>query len=342
MKQTVHIIGGGLAGLSLALGLRRQDVPVVVHEAGNYPRHRVCGEFILGVTDADLDLLGISDALADARRHDVCAWFAGNTAVANRHMPLAARAISRFRLDDRLANMARQNGVELRCGERLNLPREAGWVQAAGRVKQARGNWLGLKAHYRNLPLAAGLEMHLGHGGYVGLTAVEDGRVNVCALLPQSTGAGGNKLTLLPQRLRDIGLSAISDRLLQAEVQPESITGVTHFTLGWQPLANSGEFVLGDSQAMIPPFTGAGMSMAFESAARSVPFLVDWAEGRSNWSEAMAGAQRATAKAFRPRMKWAHLVHRALLSRAGPLLLKASVGWRLAPFDSLVRVLRGA
>ncbi len=342
MKQTVHIIGGGLAGLALALGLRRQEVPVVVHEAGSYPRHRVCGEFILGVTDEDLALLGIAPALADAARHDVCAWFAGNAAVANRQMPLAARAISRFRLDDRLATMATEAGAELRCGERLDLPKEAGWVLAAGRVKQADGNWLGLKAHYRNLPLTAGLEMHLGRGGYVGLTAVEDGLVNVCALLPKATGGGGNKLTLLPQRLQDIGLSAIAERLLRAEVQPESITGVSHFTLGWQPLANSGEFVLGDSQAMIPPFTGAGMSMAFEAAARSLPSLVAWAEGRIDWSEATASAQRATAKAFGSRMKWAQLVHRALLSPAGPLLLKASVGWRLAPFDSLVRVLRGA
>ena len=123
MKQTIHIIGGGLAGLSLAIGLRRHEVPVVVYEAGNYPRHRVCGEFILGVSDADLTLLGIEDCVADAQRHRQCAWFAGNDQVALRSMPMAARAISRFELDQRLANHATQLGVEIRCGTRCELPR---------------------------------------------------------------------------------------------------------------------------------------------------------------------------------------------------------------------------
>ncbi len=342
MNAPIHIIGGGLAGLALALGLRRQEVPVVLHEAGNYPRHRVCGEFILGVGDEDLALLGLTEALADSRRHSECAWFAGNALVATRHMPLAARAISRHRLDARLAEEARKLGVDLRCGERLTLPAEAGWVQAAGRVKQSGGQWLGLKAHYRNLPLTAGLEMHLGRGGYVGLTAVEDGRVNVCALLPQTSASGGDRATLLPQRLREIGLTEISDRLLRADIVVESITGVSHFALGWQPAPPSAQLVLGDSHAMIPPFTGAGMSMAFESAARSLPFLVAWSQGNISWPEAVTKAQQALQQSFHSRMRWAHWVHRALLSSVGPLLLKASVGWRLAPFDSLVRVLRGA
>ena len=41
--KTVHIVGGGLAGLTLGLRLRQLDVPVELYEAGSYPRHRVCG-----------------------------------------------------------------------------------------------------------------------------------------------------------------------------------------------------------------------------------------------------------------------------------------------------------
>ena len=48
----IEIIGGGLAGLSLGLALRRGGVPVTLHEAGEYPRHRVCGEFITGLDPA--------------------------------------------------------------------------------------------------------------------------------------------------------------------------------------------------------------------------------------------------------------------------------------------------
>ena len=42
MRQ-ITIAGGGLAGLSLGVALRRADVPVVLHEAGRYPRHRATG-----------------------------------------------------------------------------------------------------------------------------------------------------------------------------------------------------------------------------------------------------------------------------------------------------------
>ena len=44
----ITIIGGGLAGLTLGIALRQRDVPVTLFEAGGYPRHRVCGEFICG------------------------------------------------------------------------------------------------------------------------------------------------------------------------------------------------------------------------------------------------------------------------------------------------------
>ena len=46
--KPISIIGGGLAGLTLGIGLRRRGIPVTVREASHYPRHRVCGEFISG------------------------------------------------------------------------------------------------------------------------------------------------------------------------------------------------------------------------------------------------------------------------------------------------------
>lgn len=39
--------------------MRGRGVPVRVREAGMYPRHRVCGEFISGVTDEELGGWGL-------------------------------------------------------------------------------------------------------------------------------------------------------------------------------------------------------------------------------------------------------------------------------------------
>src|SRR5579863_2602966 len=59
MPLPVTIIGGGLAGLTLGIGLRQRGVPVTVQEAGDYPRHRVCGEFISGGGQVVLERLGL-------------------------------------------------------------------------------------------------------------------------------------------------------------------------------------------------------------------------------------------------------------------------------------------
>ena len=64
--RPVEIVGGGLAGLSLGLALRRAGVDVTVYEAGHYPRHRVCGEFITGLPRRTRERLGLDPFLADA------------------------------------------------------------------------------------------------------------------------------------------------------------------------------------------------------------------------------------------------------------------------------------
>ncbi|MDQ6814091.1 MAG: FAD-dependent oxidoreductase, partial [Bacteroidota bacterium] len=42
----VAIIGGGLAGLSLAIQCADEGHQVVLFEKENYPFHKVCGEYI--------------------------------------------------------------------------------------------------------------------------------------------------------------------------------------------------------------------------------------------------------------------------------------------------------
>jgi len=42
------VVGGGLAGLSSAIGMAQMGLKVLVLEKGNLPRHKVCGEFISG------------------------------------------------------------------------------------------------------------------------------------------------------------------------------------------------------------------------------------------------------------------------------------------------------
>ena len=66
MHKSITIVGGGLAGLTLGLGLRERGVPVTLWEAGHYPHHRVCGEFVSGRGLESLDRLRLRRLLEDA------------------------------------------------------------------------------------------------------------------------------------------------------------------------------------------------------------------------------------------------------------------------------------
>ena len=111
MPENITIVGGGLAGLTLGIGLRRLGVPVTVWEVGAYPRHRVCGEFISGEGQNSLARLGLLDGLhaAEAYSAKSVAFLAGSTMVVEHPLPEAALCISRFELDLSLIHILSEN-----------------------------------------------------------------------------------------------------------------------------------------------------------------------------------------------------------------------------------------
>jgi 2-polyprenyl-6-methoxyphenol hydroxylase-like FAD-dependent oxidoreductase len=342
--KSVRIAGGGLAGLSLGVALRRRGVPVTVVEAGQYPRHRVGGEFISGVSQEELAGLGIDDLLADAPRHRSTAWFDGETALLRAELPEPAMGMSRFCLDLRLAERLRALGGKLVTGQREGAPAfgmGAGVVMAVGRPRRASA-WLGLKAHYHGLPLVAALEVHVSDSCYVGLTPVEDGRVNVCGLFHQGGGAveAGERRLLLARAVRAAGLRALGERLEQGTVDEASIKGVNQFLLGWQPRPRAEELRIGDQAAMIPPFTGNGMSMAFQSALEAVEPLVGWSEGAQSWEAAVAAVRRRHRRRFAARLRWSWLLHGLLLSGVARQVSLGLVRQGWLPFETIYRRLR--
>jgi 2-polyprenyl-6-methoxyphenol hydroxylase-like FAD-dependent oxidoreductase len=71
------IIGGGLAGLSLGIALRHRGLPVTIREAGHYPRHRVCGEFITALDEETKQALHLAGPLRGAAAWSVPALLRG-------------------------------------------------------------------------------------------------------------------------------------------------------------------------------------------------------------------------------------------------------------------------
>lgn len=338
LNKGITIAGGGLAGLSLGVGLRKRGVPVVLHEAGRYPRHRVCGEFISGVKASTLETLGVSEDLADAQRHVRATWFRQGDELLDSEMPDAALGISRHRLDERLRDRLLSEGGEVEEGSRcVREPRE-GLVWAAGRLPK-RGEWIGLKCHLLGFSMRSNLEMHLGSNGYAGLTPVEEGRVNVCGLFKLDRSRKGEGSGLLLDYLRHGGNSELAGRIVDATADESSFLGVSAFKLGWQG-GDESLCTLGDAEGMIPPFTGNGMSMAFESAELALDPLVRWSQGESTWELAVSEIHIAAKRKFRRRVASAMTLNKVLLDARGQRLISAISKTGLLPFRPLLSLVR--
>jgi len=337
MKE-VTIVGGGLSGLSLGIALRGMGVPVRVCEAGNYPRHRVCGEFINGVTKATLENLGVAGVFSDVRRHRTTRWYHEGQPLYAAELGHPALGISRHVLDSRLAELFVDRGGKLQTGCRMDRTSAEGQVWAAGRKPDRESRWLGLKVHVRDLAMTADLEMHLGSSGYVGLAPVEEGKVNVCGLFRKQS-ADGRGVGLLWDYLKRNGLGPLAERLAAVEADEESFIGVNSFRLGLQAAAEK-ECVLGDAESMIAPFTGNGMSMAFEAAEVASEALREYAAGRNDWATTRARVRGRLRARFRTRLATARMVHPLLFSRFGKTILSVSARVGVLPFGPLSRMLR--
>lgn len=305
MSNPITIVGGGLAGLTLGIGLRQHGVPAVVWEAGHYPRHRVCGEFISGHGQEVLSRMGLIPLLqaAGGRLAHNAAFFDSGCEVLPRPLPRPAFCISRHVLDHRLATEFERLGGELRTGVRWRGVDGLGVAHASGRrVEPVVGGyrWIGLKAHAKNVALAADIELHFLPNGYVGLCQLAGGIVNACGLF-RSRLAIPDLSNRWRAWLAGPEASLLHERLATARFDAATFCAVAG--LDTRPrMAKAADCRIGDALTMIAPMTGNGMSMALESAELATPSLVEFSQGRLSWSEAKAQISRACNARFRRRL----------------------------------------
>jgi len=352
--KPITIVGGGLAGLTLGIALRKRGIPVTIFEAGNYPRHRVCGEFISGRGQETLSRLGLRELFvrAGAGNAGTAAFFSVTQSTPPRSLPTRAICLSRFTMDHTLAVEFRRLGGELRVGQRWPVAgvhasacpdrlkpelQPEGIVRATGRHLQPTENgwrWFGLKAHARKVSLIADLEMHVSSRGYVGLCRVDGGAVNVCGLFRRREGEDHT-----PQNWREWlsgqAGSPLNRRLVAAEFDENSFCAVAGISLRPQRAVTRAECCVGDAITMIPPVTGNGMSMAFESAEMAIEPLAAWSSDNISWDEARQQIARVCDSAFTRRLAWAKWLQRIILTPSLQNVLVRSISrsewfWRTA------------
>ncbi len=316
--KPITIVGGGLAGLTLGIALRREGVPVTLHEAGQYPRHRVCGEFLSGRGVEILRELGIYEAAlaAGAREAKTLKFFSGDTGTPIVDMPEPALCISRYRLDALLVDAFLKHGGELHTGSRYKGGYGEGVIQATGRQVQtevAGWRWIGIKAHALNVSLEADLEMHLQEDSYVGLCRVEGERVNVCGLF-RSKEVIPDLKKVWEKWLTGACGRALTEKCPNIIFDKDSLCVVAGLPVKSFQNSDTGVFSVGDAVTMIPPVTGNGMSLAIESAWKAEEIVREFAAGRISWETAQELARQGYTRSYDRRLRWAAWLQKGVFS----------------------------
>lgn len=292
----VAIIGGGLAGLSLSILLRRRNYDVTLYEQRKIVRHRVCGEYISRESDNFLKNLGLDyEELGAPIINRFTITSAGGVHI-NRPLRMGARGLSRFTLESELLRLADKAGVIIRENEKVeDIARvkpvwqlrsshgEAEFDQVVGAWGK-RSNldklmdrpfytdqsdlsgFLGVKYHVQTDHNKNSIELHNFPGGYCGFSAVEDDKFCLCYLVnKKSVNACNNCIEQLEDQI--LGKNKALKQILHESVKLyDKPLVISNVSFAKKATSQFGFPVIGDAAGLIAPLSGNGMSIAFHSA----------------------------------------------------------------------------
>ena len=298
-EMPVLVIGGGLAGSAAAIALARAGRAVTLIERDPIARHKVCGEFLSGEALVLLQGLGVSTRALGAVPVNAVRLCSGRRST-RAALPFPALSLTRLRLDAAMLATAGAQGVDVRSGIAVQALEKTGdaWravlsdgsactahdvILATGkhdlrgipRPAGVQGNLVALKMYWRLAPeqtaaLAQHVELILYPGGYAGLQSVEDGVANFSALVNRRTLAALGGWPGFLAMLRRTSPHA-RERLEGAEPLLSKPLAVSSIPYGFVRKQALGErlWAVGDQAAVIPSFTGDGMSIALYSGLRA-------------------------------------------------------------------------
>lgn len=299
-KKEVLIIGGGLAGITAAIHLSKIGFQVTVVEKNEFPKHKVCGEYISNEVLPYLNWLNlnIADLHPTNITHLEFSTVSGKT-IKNR-LPLGGFGISRYTLDEYLFKKAIANGCEIikdtvesivfdneeftvttsdknifkseivigAFGKRSNIDQKLN-----RNFIQKKSPWLAVKAHYSGDFPNNLVGLHNFKGGYCGVSKVENNIINICYLADYETFKQFKNIDDYQEKVvsQNPHLMAIFEKSNLLFEKPLTISQICFEE---KQAVENHILMIGDTAGLIHPLCGNGMAMAIHSA-KIVSELID-------------------------------------------------------------------
>lgn len=303
------VIGAGPAGSSTALLLSRSGWNVALVEKSDFPRRKVCGEFISSASLPVLKACGVAEDFLAAAGPVVnrIGLYAGAAMLASPRKREWGRALGREHLDTLLRDGA------VRAGARLFQPADIASIRScdvgsictlqsgaeieAKIVIAACGSWnakgafampprkdassdlFAFKGHFRNDALPPGLMPLLAFpGGYGGMVHSDEGRLSLSCCIRRDVLAaarqrhGGKAAEAVIAHIRATTRGA--DMALEGAAINGSLLSTGPIHPGVRPRHRNGVFYAGNIAGEAHPVIAEGISMAIQSGALLAHYLV--------------------------------------------------------------------
>jgi len=294
------IIGGGLAGLTLAVQLADAGHAVILFEKNKYPFHKVCGEYISMESYDFLERIGVPLSTMNLPMINEIKISSPNGNSFTRNLDLGAFGMSRYFMDDYLAKLAQSKGVVLleetkvfdvafehdefeittsqdvfkskvACGaygKKSSLDQKL-----ARKPVRTKKNYMAVKYHIQlNFP-ANRIELHNFKDGYCGISKVEGDKYCLCYLSnAQNLKENGNDIKVMEKNvlMKNVFLKKYFTEAVFLYKQPLTISQIT---FSKKTAIENHVLMLGDAAGNISPLCGNGMSMAMNASYIAFGFI---------------------------------------------------------------------
>ena len=331
----VIIVGGGLAGLTSAIHLSSRKKRVLLIEKNEYPKHKVCGEYISNEVLPYLNSLGINPINEGAKQITKVQISTTKSNLIKGELPLGGFGMSRYFLDNLLVKKAHLNGVQIlkdtvdsihfkkdsftittkssgvfqskitigAFGKRSSLDQKM-----KRKFIQKKSPYLAVKIHVKGVFPENLVALHNFKGGYCGVSKVEDNAINVCYITEYRSFKKHKNITDFQEQVvfKNEHLRKIFEESTPVFEKPLTISQVSFQTKN--PVEDH-IIMCGDTAGMIHPLCGNGMGMAISSARLASMRILQFLNGEIKTREGLEKKYfRDWNKEFKIRLKTGHFI----------------------------------